>query len=58
MASAVEVAVGHRANFLLAELVGAALTYGAAIRVTPRTVGKTWADVMSAHGVDFRTVEP
>jgi hypothetical protein len=58
MANAVEVAVGHRANFLLAELVGAALTHGAAVRVTPRNVGRTWADVMGAREIDFRTIEP
>ncbi len=58
MGNAVEVAVRHRANFLLAELVGAALTYGAAVRVTPRNVGETWADVMHAHNIEFGTVEP
>jgi hypothetical protein len=58
MAGAVEVAVARRASFLLAELVGAALTHGAAIRVTPSNVGKTWVDVMSDHGIDFLTIEP
>ena len=58
MPNAVEVAVRHRANFLLAELVGAALTHHAAVRVTAGNVGKAWADIMQANGVDFATVEP
>jgi len=58
MATAVEVAVRHRANFLLAELVGAAVTHGAAVRVTRANAGRTWADVMQAHALDFRTLEP
>src|SRR5579862_685508 len=57
MAKAVDVAVHHRANFLLAELVGAALTYGAAVRVTPGNVGRAWTDVMRAHTIDFQTIE-
>jgi hypothetical protein len=58
MAPAVEVAVRHRANLLLAELVGAALTYGAAVRVTRGNLGRTWADVMHANNIDFRAIEP
>jgi len=58
MANAVDIAVRHRANFLLAQLVGAALTHSAAVRVTVGNVGKTWADIMHAHGIDFRTMEP
>jgi len=58
MANAAEVAVRHRANYLLAELVGAALTHGAAVRVTSANLGRTWSEVMHAHAIDFRTVEP
>lgn len=58
MAAAVEVAVHHRANLLLAELVGAAVTYNAAVRVTPANVGRAWAEVMDAHHIDFRAIEP
>jgi hypothetical protein len=58
MANAVEVAVRHRANLLLAELVGAALTYGAAVRVTRGNLGRTWADIMHANNIDFRAIEP
>ncbi len=58
MAEAVDVAVAHRANFLFAELVGAALSYRAAVRVTVGNVGRTWHDVMRTHDIDFRAVEP
>jgi hypothetical protein len=58
MADAVEIAVRHRANVLVAELAGAALTHRAAVRVTRANVGGTWAAVMSVHDVDFATVEP
>lgn len=54
---ALRVAAGHRANLLLAELVGAALHHRAAVRVTPANQGKTWARLMEAEGVDFGTVE-
>lgn len=52
---AVHVAISHRANLLLAELVGAALHHRAAIRVTPGNQGRTWAQLMQAEGVDFAT---
>lgn len=55
---AVQVAVAHRANLLLAELVGAALHHRAAVRVTPQNEGKNWAQLMETAGVDFSTVEP
>lgn len=55
---AAKVALSHRANLLLAELVGAALHHRSAIRVTPANQGKTWAELMGAEGVDFATVEP
>lgn len=55
---AAQVAVRHRTNLLLAELVGAALHHRAAIRVTPENCGKTWPEFMQAEGVDFATVEP
>ena len=58
MAEAGEVAVAHRANFLLAELVGAALSYRAAVRVSVGNVGRTWPEIMRAHDIDFRAVEP
>jgi hypothetical protein len=58
MEQAVGVAVRHRANLLLAELVGAALYHQAALRVTPANEGKTWAQLMDAEGVDFATLEP
>jgi hypothetical protein len=58
MAEAVDVAVAHRANFLFAELVGAALSYRAAVRVTMDNVGRTWHDVMRTHDIDFRAIEP
>jgi len=55
---AVHVAIGHRANLLLAELVGAALHHRAFVRVAPGNQGKTWAELMETEGVDFATVEP
>ena len=58
IAEAVDIAVLHRANFLFAELVGAALHYRAAVRVSVGNLGKTWVDVMRTHDIDFRTVEP
>lgn len=53
---ALQVAVDHRANLLLAELVGAALHHRAAVRVTPANQRKTWSRLMEAEGVDFATV--
>ena len=55
---AVHVAAGHRANLLLAELVGAALHHRAAVRVTPGNQGNTWAELMATEGIDFAAVEP
>lgn len=55
---AMHVAIGHRANLLLAELVGAALHHRAAVRITPGNQGKIWAGLMETEGVDFATVEP
>lgn len=54
---AVRVATEQAANRLLAELVGGAVHHQAAVRVTPANVGRTWAKVMAASGVDFATVE-
>jgi hypothetical protein len=58
MAAAVDVAIRHHANFLLAELAGAAIAHEAAIRVTTANVGKTWPAVMRAEGIDFDTIQP
>jgi hypothetical protein len=57
MARAVQMAVRYSANLLLAELAGAALNHGAAVRVTPANQGKTWAQLMRAEGIDFATIE-
>ena len=54
----VRVAVAHRANLVLAELVGAAVHHGAAIRVTPANVGRTWPVAMEAESVDFAVTTP
>ena len=54
---AVRVAMGHAANLLLAELVGAAVHHQAAVRVTPGNQGRSWAEVMGASGVNFATVD-
>jgi len=53
----VRMAGSHRANLLLAELMGAAAHHGAAVRVTPANQGKTWAHLMEAEGIDFATVD-
>jgi len=58
MAEAVEVAVRHRANFLLAELAGTAVHHGAAVRVTPANIGKARADVFRHEDVDLQAIEP
>ncbi|MCA1706456.1 MAG: hypothetical protein LC808_25610 [Actinobacteria bacterium] len=55
---AVMVALEHSANLLLAELVGAAVHHGAAVRVTPANQGKTWPRLMQETAVDFATVRP
>ncbi len=55
---AVNVALQHTANLLLAELVGAAVHHRAAVRVTPPNQGRTWPRLMQQAGVDFATVEP
>lgn len=54
---AVHVAITHRVNFLLAELVGAAVHHQAAVRVTAANVGTAWAQVMEAENVDFASVD-
>lgn len=54
---AVSVAIERGTNLLLAELVGAALHHRAAVRITPRNLGRTWAAVMEAAGVSFATVD-
>jgi len=53
---AVGVACRHPANLLLAEVVGAALHHRAAIRVTPKNSGRTWAQIMDAEGIDFASI--
>jgi hypothetical protein len=53
----VRVAATHRANLLLAELMGAATHHDAAIRVTPANQGKTWRHLMDTEGIDFATVD-
>jgi len=58
MAEAVDVAVRHRANLLLAQLVGAAVHHGAAVRVTPGNVARRWADVFRDADIDLQTIEP
>jgi len=58
MAEAIDVAVRHRANFLLAELVGAAVHHGAAVRLTPGNIGRNWGDVLRQEGIELQTIEP
>lgn len=55
---AVRVAVTYRANLLLAELVGAGVHHGAAVRVTPANVGRTWEVAMEAESIDFAATMP
>jgi hypothetical protein len=57
LGEAVGVAVKRGANLLLAELIGAARHYGAAVRVTPANQGKAWNAVMAEEGIDFATVD-
>lgn len=54
---AVHVATRHGVDLLLAELAGAALRHGAAVRVTPANQVKVWPHVMKDAGVDFAIVE-
>jgi hypothetical protein len=54
---AVRAGIEQGANLLLAELVGAAVHYQAAIRVTPANEGRSWAAVMAARTVDFATLD-
>lgn len=54
---AVRTGIEHRANLLLAELVGAAVHHQAAVRVTTANEGRSWGAVMDASGVDFATVD-
>lgn len=55
--AAVDVATRHGANLLLAELVGAARHHGATVRVTGANLGRTWAAVLEAEGVELDVVE-
>lgn len=57
VADAVRVAVEHRANLLLAELMGAAIYHRASVRVAKANVGKTWGAAMRSAGVDFAAVD-
>lgn len=52
----VRVAVVHSANLLLAELAGAAVHHGAAIRVTRANQGRSWASVMEVESIDFEAI--
>jgi hypothetical protein len=54
---AVRAAVEHRANLLLAELIGASLHHQAAIRVSVANVGRNWVQVMEAERIDFAAVD-
>ena len=54
---AVSVANERGANLLLAELVGAAVHHRASVRITPGNLGRTWAAVIEAAGVNFATVD-
>ena len=50
--------IEHRANLSLAELAGAAVHYGAAVRPITANVGPTWPSVMQMEGFDLATVQP
>lgn len=52
----ITIAVEHGVNFLLAQLVGAALHHGAPVRISQRNCGRAWPGVMRAAGVDFAAV--
>lgn len=54
---AVNAAVKHGANLLLAELIGAAVHFDAAIRISAANSGKTWPRAMESEGIDFDTVD-
>jgi hypothetical protein len=55
--STVKIAVNHKVNLLLAELIGAALHHGAGIRMTFPNVGKAWPAIMEAESMDFVAVD-
>ena len=55
---AIDVAVRHGANLLLAELMGAAKHHRAAVRVTPANQGKSWPGLMDAEAIDFAVIGP
>ncbi len=57
IAEAVRIAVEHRANLLLAEMLGAAIYHRASVRVTPNNIGKTWDPVIQSAGIDFAAVD-
>lgn len=48
----------HGVNLLLAELLGAASTHRAAVRVVAANVGRGWEALMTSEGIDFQIVEP
>jgi len=58
MEEMIRVAVAHRANLILAELVGAALHHRAAVRITRANVGRRWATLFDAEGLDLGVIEP
>lgn len=53
----VRLAVLHRTNLLLAEVLGAAVRHRAAVRITEANVGRTWPPAMEAESVDFAAVQ-
>lgn len=55
--AAAQVAARHRANLVLAELVGAARHHGATVRVTAANVGRTWVGIMEAEGIELQVVD-
>jgi hypothetical protein len=52
----VRVALTHRANLLLAELVGAAVSHQASVRLTRANVGRTWPAIMEAESIDLAII--
>jgi hypothetical protein len=57
LGQAIDVAIRHPANLLLAELIGAAQHHQAVVRLTPANVGKSWPAVLATEGIDFDTVD-
>ena len=56
-AEAVRIALTHRTNLLLADLVSCALLRRAPVRVSRANAGKVWARVMANEGVDFEAID-